>query len=463
MAYRLPNGVKTITPGQEFRLGDDGNPIKIQPGQVADAIEARCTAIVNATGAHAALTTAQRDALLNQITVDFAFGGEGEADQDQVYQARTFKQLLGDAEALARYIVAGYTDAVTGLATALNNGANTLKWVTLIPIGRVEQLVPKRAVGGMGRGQLLTARLLIKLGTDPLAPLDALLALVSVNIELWPWTRPVNGEQWGRPPVVRYKPNSGALQAGFPDGLPVRVTEETNAVSAAPGTLEIQTKIGDEIVHDFPASAADILNELLRDPTVTGADDTSERHTLCFAFGDSPLKALRTGPVTVSQRTAAIASLNLTYTGYTVQPYEGVKRDVMRIANQNPAGTVIKAISSATLDGLEVESRHLPFVPWRAFADGERQFALYPGLRCEQGKEPEVHIPEHIKDAAAYQYAQALAAGDQSRATDVIRNVATPIPGAVVSGRGFKGARSWVVTEVQKQIEDRVKKLAQQA
>jgi hypothetical protein len=455
MAYRLPNGTKVLNLNSEISIGI--GEFKIEPGQVCYALEARCAAKVNATGSHAALTTTMRDALLKALQVDFSHGGDADGERTQMLQNSNLLEMRQDAEKLSEYVIAGYTDSTTGLATALANGQNTLSFVGLIPMGEVQDIDELRRFGGMGYDQLLTAKLTMKLGSDPLTPLDALLALVNpgaVTIEFWPRTRPVNGSQWGEPPVRRSISEASKLEAAFGDGLPVHVTEDTNP-SASQATNELRVKIGDERVHDFPASFTDVLNEYLRDPSVTGTRDTSEYHGILYSFGKTPIKKVRTGSVAIAQRTQVLNPLKLTYRGYQVLDVARVFRYVQLVAAKKTAGTVIKAISIAALDSIDVDpgGRQLPFLPWRLFTDDEVQFHTFSGLRCVQGEQPTVHIPTHALDAAVIKYATELQRPDgATRAEQVIRELSMPIPGAVISGRGFAGGESLVYKEVKRQV-----------
>lgn len=462
--YRLPNSVQVLVPNSDKNWGKA--EFKIDADQAVVALEVRCTARITAAGGYGggAISTTNRDALLNGIFVDLSTGGADGEPRTEALQNVSLKKLMRMQEQLLERELYGYGDATTGLAKPPVAGTTTTHvWRSLIPFD-VEFIEPG-SLYGMGPSQFNTLQMQIRMGADPLTAAVATLSITDITIELWARVKQTNGDQVMPLIHLREKTDPGKLGIAFGDCMPL-VLEDTNNPLATTDIAEVTVKIGDEVVTKPPATPADINEQFLDNPNVGDVEDTSEYSTDLYRNADTQIGKMRTGPISVEQRVQN-EDLQLRLTFFPVMGPDTIFRDIRAAALLRRPGSAILAVSNAALQTLNVESRHLPFLPYTMFEAGERQAEQYAGLRCVYGGQPEVYIPPYLLDAAAVRYINAAAenngAGNNGVMLDTIRSVADMVPGSVISGRGYKGGVSPVYAEVERQVLARVQQMIEQA
>jgi hypothetical protein len=353
--------------------------------------------------------------------------------------------------------VKGYADATDGLTKPpVASTTTTHAFRVLVPFD-VEFLEPG-SIYGLGASQFNTLRLTVRMGADPLTAAVATLSITEIVIEFWAQTKQTNGDMVSPLPHLRKKTEPGKLGAGFGDGMPL-VLEDINNPLASTDIGEVTVKVGEEVIVKPPATPEDINDVFLDDPNVGDIEDTSEYATPLYRMGDTQIKAAKTGPIHVEQRTQD-EDLSLRYVYFPAPTEAQIKRDVRAAALKRQPGNTVLAVNAAAVDGLQVESRHLPFLPFKLFEGTERQAEQFAGLRCVYGGDPEVFIPDYLLDAAASRYITAAAenggAGNNGVMLDTIRSVADMVPGGTVNGRGYSGGVTSIYAEVEQKILARV-------
>jgi hypothetical protein len=438
----------------------------IPQDQACTAIEVRCSMKVQATAGYttAALTSAKIDALLKGIAFDFSCGGDDDKSRLEPFQNVNFWELARLQESLLEKLVQGASDSTAGLTKPVaSNTITTLAWKMLIPFD--VEVVEPGVIYGMGASQLASGRLTVRMGADPLTAVDTTLSVLEIALEFWPVLKQTNGDQVSPLIFWRKKTDPGKLGMSFPDGCYIQAFDLNRPLATTLIDM-VTVKVGDETVCAPPGTPKDIDAAYLELPDVRSTEDLSEYWTTLYRIGDTLLGKLRTGPFSVEQREQK-ENLNVGVAFFPVLGEAAILRDIQAAALRRRPGERILAVMAPALDNVTVESRHLPFAPYRIFEGGERQAEQYAGLSCEYGATPEVFIPEGLLDRVAARYLDALrendGAGNEGVMLDTIRSVADMVPGSCISGRGYKGGRSAIYAEVERKIMERVNQKAAEA
>ena len=455
--FRLPNGSKVLTLNDDKSIGEQ--ECIIPADQAVVAVEIRCAMKIAAAAGYGggAISATNRQKIFEGIFVDASTGGMLDEARTEFLQNASFYEIARMQEQLLEKAVKGYDDATSGLTKPpVAETTTTHNFRVLVPFD-VEFLEPG-SIYGLGPSQFNTLRLTVRLGSDPLTAVVATLGITQIALEFWAITKQVNGDQVSPIPHLRKKNETGKLGFGFSDGMPL-VLEDTNNPLASTDIEEVTVKVGDEVLVKPPATPDTISELYLANPNVGSIEDTSEHATPLFRMPDTQIKEAKTGPISVEQRVQN-EDLQLRLVYFPAPTVAQYTRDVKSAALKRQPGQFILAVNKAAVDQMAVESRHLPFLPFKIFEGSERQAEQYAGLRCVHGGEPEVYIPPYLLDAAAARYINAASenngAGNNAVMLDTIRSVADMVPGATVNGRGYSGGSTATYKEVERQILTRV-------
>lgn len=441
----LSNGLDATWNRGEIKIPED-----TQSGEMRVKVTAQ---ILNKGTTVTSLTSNHKDALLGHTSWDLQVGPEGNLRRPFALQPGTILRLV-ERDQLG-VDTEGYSDSTTGLGQTLATGTpsvpgvTTVVWRQSIPVGEMMRL--DGAKFGMGRFEWLLTQLYLKRGSEPLTGISADLSVGSVTYELDPKLDQVNGSPYHFPPEYE-ELNPIDRRYTFPDGLMLSLNERT-AAQASTALQEYRLQVDDEIVHD-QAAPSDVKAEYARRekryPYIENVEDKVTR--LYATAPGTPLERVRTGRVTFEQKNQDLNPMKFASYMQKVPSEKEIAAVVQAVANLLKPGMSIKAVSWAAVEGRELESRLLPFVPMVFFDTNDSQYGQFPGLVCERGGSPRVEIPLKRLLELRAEYKRRQAAKDPKRVEKLIQLTAGAIPGAVIGGRGFKSGPSGTYAQVRRLI-----------
>lgn len=437
----IPSGGEKSLPANRFR------PPK---GKLVKAMILRMTLPVkNATaGAINPLTTQQRKDLLNCFRISVSYGKD--------LKRKPYIALLGNRfrlEAKDAYNseIDGWSEA-TGFVQNFANGATTNAIVELpIPLGK-RQHIPahEQHLWGMGRSQARTMEIVIKRETDLTGTANLTLdPAQDVTVELYPDYASCKGDVWGLVPEYREKDEVADEVTLANDGLPLRVSERT-AAHAACALTNFNVRIDDEVIYEG-IRASVIARELRDDSGLLSGGDISDEETIIYKpkYGES-MRFLQTGRVTFrqNQKDLATAKLAILYVPYLDE--STIKAEVQDIADKIREKPV-RAANAHLMAGLDLPKRTagLPF--WHFWDKDDREFESAPGWVATPAQtEPVLTVPESVLAVAKAKEGAHKANGETKAASDVEKQLATLVPGAITGGRGTRTGFSALINRISR-------------
>lgn len=437
--------ITTLTlSGQGVTQKMEKGKFQIESGKQARNLRLKVTVPVqNSTGGGAALSDAQRQALLATFLVTLKFGATGSR---QPFQAIGMDRIHREFRYASNSEMEGYSDSTTGLAKTIANGAtNSLVFYLPIPLGLMWWMGGQRNFWGMGPSQCATLELEVRRnGADAFATNWAING--SVTLDVIPDTQPVPHDRWS--PVPEYAEQAETdKNVRTPDGLPLRVSERS-AVHASSSLTNVSVFVGDLMVHD-QVSPSELISQYNDSALLASGGLITDRETLLLAYNDdSAFADLPTGPVKVTQNVKDLATFNLGFLYCPIISTDDVMAEIRNVS-WNVRKQRVRAVSLAAVAGMRIPDRLLPFVPYCFFQEGEPEFEALPGIECAPGAQPFVVIPPAFKARADAQRAAHRANGAARAAEDVIRQVASAVPGAIQGSGGFDRGASSILTAVR--------------
>lgn len=399
--------------------------------------------INNVSGGAVALTDAQRQTLLGGLELTLSYGKNG---RRKPYAGMSFARL----QRIARYLLGseweGYTDATSGLARSLPNAATTkVEFYAKVPTLVLWQDKKMRKLLGMGRTQAKSMELELKRQVDALPAGCTISGNVTVDVFTddysAPWDRYGYLPEW-------HEVDEVDRVVRLPAGLPLLVTERS-AAHAASLLSDYSLSIDGELV-DERVSAAEAITGYLDTPNIPAEASLTDRETILYAIGaDVAFEDLPTGGVRIEQHKKDLATFQAGALIAPIVPDTEVREDVAEFAGAKYRNKTLKAVSIATVLGVDLPKRLAPFVPFVLFDSDDQEFERFPGMVSASGGPAEVFVPNSLLASARALVAQHEANGEHRAAENAIRDLALPIPGAVQHPRGFSAQGSVVLDQVR--------------
>ena len=451
---RISGGAKEFTPrnGAVWNMGE----LSLPSGQVIDYAELRVEIDVTATGAIVGgLTDDEKQTLFDGFRTDFSTGPKAESMRFKPISDVTFTELRRMLQKMDERLVDGLTDAVSGLDTDLADGANTLAWKSIIPLGDA-QMISETDIWGMGAGQIASTKLAVRL--PDLTSINGSLRIDKIRVDVWASVRPLlpksAADKWADPPVHRKSDETKKLDASFEAAAWVSCFD-TNEPLATNNFDAITVTIGDEKVWEDPATPSDVNTEYVKHPDVGAIEDLSDETTDLYDVPLTDLNKLRIGPLNVHQRTAQVDYRTVAY-GFVIQSEYAVQANVALAAARFAKGTKVKAVTIGAVEReLGLHPQHLAVTGFLLFPEGSKEYQLYAGWVCASGSNPVLDIPPNIIHGKALIWAAGMMATGQlselgrAQAKQVVEDIAYQVPGAVISYKGFDGAHSQTYRDIE--------------
>lgn len=409
--------------------------LNLDKGKVMKAMRCKFTVPLNNTsGGAVTLSDAEKQALLADFLFAVSYGPDGKFKPfDNVDGARIHRE--------ARFAfgseIEGYTDTSTGLQRSLPNSATTnVVFYMPIPLGWLWFLEPSDSrLLGMGRTQSKSVQ--VEISMTSTAVRAGVVASGTVQIELFPQTESCKGDPWGAVPYWRQNDTANDEIEG-PEGLPLRIVERT-AVHASSSLTSINVKVDGEIIHETinPQDSITEYNDLA---LATASGSLTDRETVLYAVGPSPgatLADLPTGKPYVKQ---VVKNLSTFAAGYLYLPTisaDDVKA-ALQYATSSSRPKELKASSLRVVRGGRGGNRLDSMLGFILLDRDDREFEQFPGLVLAPGEsEPRIQVPDGLADRVKRTVAAHDAAGESKAAAEVVKQLASAVPGAVSSARGL--------------------------
>lgn len=418
-------------------------------GKLLKAIRAKFTVpVLNNTGGALAsgLSDARKQALLALFRFWVNYGKDGlHRPFDGVDGARIHRE--------ARFAfgseIEGYNDATTGMTRNLNNAATTSVIFYLpIPLGYLWMLEPRDArLFGMGRSQSKTLQLEIQQDS---VTIDTNVTINgSVQVELLPQVESAKGDPWGAVPHYRQTDSANDEVEG-PEGMPLRISERT-AVHASSALTSVNVAIDDEVIHEA-ISPQDSITEYNDLALATSAGSLVDRETVLYAVGPTSganLADLPTGKPKVRQVVKNLATIQLSWLYLPIISQGDVQSALQVAASSLGRGKELKAASLRAVRGAQLPDRLEAMLGFIFLDRDDREFEQVPGLTQSPGEsEARLLVPENLRERALKVFQGHKAAGEDKAAAQVVRSIASAVPGAVPSARGFSRGASPILDRV---------------
>lgn len=409
--------------------------------------------IKNATGgAVAGLSDAQKQALLNCLEFTLTFGAK---KHRKPFVSERGPRIHREARFAYNSEIEGYSDATTGLGRNFANGATTTATFYLpIPLGRMQGLLPEeRKLFGMGRSQCRTLELEVKRVADNLGTVNLDIdPAQNLTIQLFPDYDSCQGDVHGLVPHWFRRTETNDEINFSEDGLILRVSE-LSAIQSACALTNFDLKVDDEAFAEGVA-IAEVTRMLNDDDGVSTAGLLVDRETVLYqARYDEPLRFRPTGHVRFRQNVKDIATPTI---GVLFVPYDSedqVKNEVQATAD----GLREKPIRAANLflqQGLNLPKRiqGLPF--WQNFDMDDVEFERAPGWVATPGQtEPALTVPESFLAIAKQKAALHERAGETKALSNVQKESAALVPGAIKGGRGVESGFSPIINRISQLVK----------
>ncbi|AGC45457.1 hypothetical protein MYSTI_04157 [Myxococcus stipitatus DSM 14675] len=455
----FPKGEQPLHRDAALKKGEMQAPA----GTVTDAVCVRFLADVQATGASAAFTVAERLAVLSGFRVSLTQELPG-GIKLQPWQSETLDKVRDDALRWLKLDVDGFADDASGLAQPFEDGVQAVNFTAYIPTGHTPNIAESTRITGLGVEQLLDCEFILTRVGDPFKAVRPTLKLTNLKVIMSPGVKKAEARRIGLPVYARRVVNANGYEIRTEPGLVLCLEDmaphEANLLSA------LRVTAGGVKVTDDPNGKAEILADLLRDyesggrPMDPREESINARRTVVFAQPPNALTRMYSGHVEARQVTR-----NKEWEGralyFPLLSHAETMALVQAYAQHIPDGRVVHAVCTGMYEGLECDDKSLPYTGMTLFLDNESDFPSYPGLRCSKGGVPYVYIPEHRLRAAALKVISVMArttahpGGDTRMARAIVLDEARWIPGAVTSERGFD-EMSAVRQEVAERIRAKV-------
>jgi len=423
-------------------------------GTAARSIRARFRAkvVCNTTAKPGGLSAAQQAAILGNVSVDFTVLN-GEAQPFTPYKSIPLTKLRIGGKVMLEKDAVGVGSA-TGLQAPIVVGTNILTWDSFLPLGHVEFLNLWNKLGGLGDEQLRTCALTIKTGAEPLKGGDATVELTEVSFQLFADTQdaPEGAQSWGETVHYERLVNSDDDEVTTKDGLVFVVYDEANPLSASAFQRIRVLRNGKPITDDpcTPASV-DAWFAVQPDTGTVEASITSDVVPL-YRMADMDLDDVQPGPITVKM-VDDVTEFALGYWYMPLPQAAQVHAALKKMLERYPAGTVLHAVSKATVLGLKVKDSLLPFLGFYVYKADHQTAKTTAGLRIEANKDPYIWVPATDRFKAGQEYLVARQLGDDGAMTRIIRRICNDIPTSVGSTKGYEGGITKPVRDVQALLE----------
>ncbi|MFZ5469467.1 MAG: hypothetical protein ACOZIN_08525 [Myxococcota bacterium] len=409
----------------------------LRKGKKMPGIRCKVTVPVkNAGGGAAAMTDAERQELLDELTVNLNYGRAGDF---KVYQAQTLKSIQRVARECYGSEFEGYGDSSTGLAKSIGAGATaSLVFWAIIPTGRFWKLGPQHQDRrACGRSQAKTIELEFIRSSATGAFSGSFSIDGQVTVDIYPHEVSAKGDRYSVLPEFLYI-EENKLTAVLPAGLPLYIGDR-NAAHASAAFTNLTVKVDEEVIHD-QVSAADLLIPNLDVPNTPSESQVTDRET--FIYAPEPgveMWSLPTGTPTVTQNTRDVTTMKLAYLYVPVYPTDKLQQEFEHIA-ANVRPKALRAASLHVIDGEEVPDRLKFAEPAMLLDRDDREWEQAGGFTVlEPGKPGQVMMPVSAVQRAKAAVAMHAAAGETKAAQHVMRTFAGAVPGAVPSPRGYGG------------------------
>lgn len=409
--------------------------------------------VKNATGgAVAGLSDAQKQELLNCLEFTVTFGA---SKYRKPYASERGPRIHREARFAYNSEIEGYSDATTGMGRNFANGATTTATFYLpIPLGRMQCVLPdERKLFGLGRTQCRTLEVEVKRVKDSLgtANLDIDPAQ-NLTIQLFPDYDSCQGDVHGLVPHWFRRTETNDEINFSEDGLVLRVSE-LSAIQLACALTNFDLKVDDEAYAEGLA-IAEITRQLNDDDAVSTAGLLVDRETVLYqARYDEPLRFRPTGHVRFRQNVKDIAQANI---GVLFVPYdteEQIKTEVQATADKFREKTV-RAANLFLQTGLSLPKRvqGLPF--WQNFDLDDVEYERAPGWVATPGQtEPVLTVPESFLAVATSKARIHEKAGETKALSNVQKETAALIPGAIKGGRGTSAGFSPIINRISQLVK----------
>ncbi len=418
-------------------------------GRLLKAMRCKFTVPINNTtgGALASgLSDTQRQALFDLFTFWVSFGKDGYL---KPFDGQLGSRIHKEARFAFGSEIEGYTDTTTGLMRNLPSASTTnVTFYLPIPLGFLWMLEASDSrVFGMGRSQSKTLQIEVQLSSLTVAANIAING--NVTIELFPQTESCKGDPWGAVPFWRQNDTSNDEIEG-PEGIPLRIVERT-AVHASSALTSINVSVDGEVIHEA-VSPQDTITEYNDLALATTAGSLVDRETVLYAIGPAPGTSLGDLPAGKPKIKQVVKNLATFLAGYLYLPVitEGDVQSMLDVAASSLGrGKELKAASLRIVRGVKGPSRLDAFLGSILFDRDDREFEQFPGFAQSPGESTaRLMVPDALRERAAKMYKGHMAAGESKAAAEVVKNLASAVPGAVPGARGFARGGSKVLDRV---------------
>lgn len=428
-----------IGSGQTKKLNPkDYNPPK---GRIAKHMIAKFTVpVANATGGALAsgLSAARKLAVLNAFLFNVGFGKNQER---KPYVATTGSRMRNLARDAINSEIEGWgatsADGSTGMERALPDATTTnVVFYLPIPLSHGSIRRDEQHLFGMGRTQQRSMEIEVKRVSDAID--TGLTISGNVTVEFYPQYESCKGDVVGLVPFYRETTVAADDATLDNDGLPLLLTERT-AAHASSSLTNVSVWVDGEEIHD-QVHSKELQREFADDWRQSSAGLITDVDTVLYKVPlNASLRFLQTGRMRFRQNVKNLtnAALALWYVPY-FSPDE-IDGDVVQYGELK-GGKLIRAASAGLFQGIAVPKRTQGLPAYVLYDADERERASYPGLEWAQGmSKPLVKIPGAILGAAQSKKAAFKTAGEDSSASNVVKELAAIIPGGTTDGRGARG------------------------
>jgi len=442
--------------GPQMNLPNVGSSDTVEAGKLevaadkyAPYLECKVSvSLANASGADVTMSDAQKQSYFSGLKLDLWHGAQ---QREHPIDGKTFDML----DTLARYASGiewqGYSDSTSGLARTLTNGqTKAITFWARIPTGQFWLLDGIEYGYGIGSTQAKTVRIKATRVSDTLP--TGVTVSGSVVIEVRPGERPAHGKN-----VFTYIPEVRTIDetretATIEGGLFLGVFD-TNAAQASQTALQnIRVTVGKNVVHDgVPHS--DAVVEFIDKVNLPSDADVRPRWTILYGIRQgTQLKDLPPGNFVLKQLTKDLTTAHLVGLYFPLKKREDIEKDLNFAVSSRGENRPLRAVSFATLSGIELPDAIAPFMPMVLVGQESPAFGTFAGMLATPGTGAHVDLPPPVVQRAKAQIAQHQKNNDGHAVEAVIRKVAASIPGAVQGPDGFDGGSSSVLDEVRARL-----------
>lgn len=419
-------------------------------GRLLKAMRCKFTVPINNTtgGALATgLTDAQRQTLLDLFTFWVSYGKDGYL---KPFDGQLGSRIHREARFAFGSEIEGYTDTSTGLMRNLPNVTTTnVTFYLPVPLGFLWLLESKDSrLLGMGRSQSKTLQIEVQLSALAIAANIAING--NVTVEMFPQTDSCKGDPWGAVPFYRQNDTANDEIEG-PEGLILRISERS-AVHASSVLTSINVSVDGESIHEA-VSPQDTITEYNDCAYATAAGSLVDRETVLYVIAPGApgtnLADLPAGKPKVKQVVKNLATFLASYLYLPVITESDIQSMLDVSASSLGRGKELKAASLRIVRGVPGAARLDAFMGSILFDRDDREFEQFPGFAQSPGESTmRLMVPDALRERASRAYKGHMAAGEQKAAAEIVKNLASAVPGAVSGARGFSRGGSKVLDRV---------------